>query len=179
MALLISAGLFIKSLRNVSRVDLGIDIDNMVTFGISPALSGYDSGARARRSSRASRRSSRRIPGVTRRDVVDACRCSPAATGARASSVEGFQKDPDTDDGSRYNAVGPNYFHVLGVPLLAGRDFTASDNAGAPKVAIVNEAFAKKFNLGNERRRQAHVGGQRFAEHRDRRPGRRTRSTPR
>ena len=42
MALLISAGLFIKSLRNVSRVDLGIKIDNMVTFSISPALSGYD-----------------------------------------------------------------------------------------------------------------------------------------
>src|SRR4029078_4089777 len=43
MALLISAGLFIKSLRNVSRVDLGIKIDNMVTFNISPSLSGYDS----------------------------------------------------------------------------------------------------------------------------------------
>src|SRR5205814_4959479 len=42
MALLISAGLFIKSLRNVSRVDLGIKIDNMVTFNISPSLSGYD-----------------------------------------------------------------------------------------------------------------------------------------
>jgi predicted permease len=42
MALLISAGLFIKSLRNISRVDLGVTIDNMVTFGISPSLSGYD-----------------------------------------------------------------------------------------------------------------------------------------
>jgi predicted permease len=63
-------------------------------------------------------------------------------------SVEGFKKDPDTDDGSRTSVVGPNYFHVLGVPLLAGRDFTASDNATAMKVAIVNQAFAKKFNLG-------------------------------
>jgi predicted permease len=44
--------------------------------------------------------------------------------------------------------VGPSYFHVLGVPLIAGRDFTAADNAGAPRVAIVNETFAKKFNLG-------------------------------
>jgi hypothetical protein len=43
MALLISAGLFIKSLRNISKVDLGITIDNVVTFGISPARSGYDS----------------------------------------------------------------------------------------------------------------------------------------
>jgi ABC-type antimicrobial peptide transport system permease subunit len=44
--------------------------------------------------------------------------------------------------------VGPGYFHVLGVPLLAGRDFTSSDNDGAMRVAIVNEAFARKFNLG-------------------------------
>ena len=44
--------------------------------------------------------------------------------------------------------MGPNYFHVLGVPLIAGRDFTAADNAGAARVAIVNETFAKKFNLG-------------------------------
>ena len=78
-------------------------------------------------------------------------------------SVEGFKKDPDTDAGSRYNVVGANYFHVLGVPLLSGRDFTAFDDVGSMKVAIVNEAFAKKFGLGRERRRQAHVGGQRLA----------------
>src|SRR5206468_12769802 len=62
--------------------------------------------------------------------------------------VEGFVKDPDTDDDSRVNAVGAAYFHVLGVPLIAGRDFSAADNAGSMKVAIVNEAFAKKFRLG-------------------------------
>jgi predicted permease len=65
-------------------------------------------------------------------------------------SVEGFRKLPDADDGSRYSNVGPKYFHVLGVPLLAGRDFTAGDNTGAARVAIVNEAFAKKFNLGHD-----------------------------
>jgi predicted permease len=46
--------------------------------------------------------------------------------------------------------VGPGYFKTMGIPLLAGRDFTAQDVAGAPKVAIVNEAFVKKFNLGND-----------------------------
>jgi predicted permease len=63
-------------------------------------------------------------------------------------SVTGFAKDPDTDDGSRFNAAGPNYFKVLGVPVLSGRDFSLSDNATSARVAIVNEAFAKKFNLG-------------------------------
>ena len=146
MALLISAGLFIKSLRNVSRVDLGIKIDDLVTFGISPARSGYDSTR------------SRALYGR----VEDALAAIPGVTGVTSSmvplisgsnwgqsvSVEGFHKDPDTDDGSRFNAVGPGYFHVLGVPILAGRDFTGSDNDSPTKTAIVNEAFARKFNLG-------------------------------
>jgi predicted permease len=48
---------------------------------------------------------------------------------------------------ANYNLIAPGYFETLGVPLLAGRGFTRADAAGAPKVAIVNEAFAKKFNL--------------------------------
>jgi len=147
MALLISAGLFIKSLRNISRVDLGINIENVVTFGVSPARSGYDSTRATALYARMEEQLAA-IPGVS--GVTAAA--VPILAGnnwGEGVSVEGFKKDPDTDDGSRYNAVGPNYFHVLGVPLLAGRDFTASDNAGAMKVAIVNEAFAKKFNLGS------------------------------
>jgi predicted permease len=62
--------------------------------------------------------------------------------------VEGFKKDPDTDAGSRWTPVGANYFRVLGVPLLSGRDLTALDGASSMKVAVVNETFAKKFGLG-------------------------------
>jgi len=148
MALLISAGLFIKSLRNVSRVDLGIKIDNMVTFDISPSLSGYDTT---------------RAKALYAR-YEDELSSMPGATGVTTSmvpilsgdnwgnsvSVEGFKKVPDIDDGSRFNAVGAGYFKTFGVPLLAGRDFTVSDASMAPKVAIVNEAFAKKFNLGGQ-----------------------------
>ena len=61
MALLIAAGLFIKSLRNISRVDLGIDIDHVVQFGVSPGRSGYDSTAPWRCTTASSRRS-RRFP---------------------------------------------------------------------------------------------------------------------
>jgi predicted permease len=65
-------------------------------------------------------------------------------------SVEGFKAGPDTDTNSRFNEVGPGYYAALGIPLLAGRDFTRADALSAPKVAIVNEAFAKKFNLGRD-----------------------------
>ena len=65
-------------------------------------------------------------------------------------NVEGFEAGPDTDTGSRYNEVGPGYFKTLEIPLVSGREFTASDASGAPRVAIVNEQFALKFNLGRE-----------------------------
>jgi predicted permease len=51
---------------------------------------------------------------------------------------------------SSYNQIGIDYFRTLGIPLIAGREFTRADAAGAPKVAVVNEAFAAKFNLGRD-----------------------------
>ena len=145
MALLIAAGLFIRSLTNVSRVDLGIQIENVTEFDISPARSGYDSAATKALYARVEQALAA-IPGVT--DVTSTG--VPLLDGdnwGQGVSVEGFHKDPDTDDGSRFAPVGPAYFHALRIPLLQGRDFTETDAAGAPQVAIVNEAFAKKFHL--------------------------------
>jgi putative ABC transport system permease protein len=65
-------------------------------------------------------------------------------------SVQGFAAGPDTDTDSRFNQVGPGYFRAMGVPLLAGREFTPADAGKSRRVAIVNEAFAKKFNLGRD-----------------------------
>src|SRR5688500_19690968 len=64
--------------------------------------------------------------------------------------VEGFKSGPDIDSNSRYNEIGADFFKTLEVPMIAGREFTKADVAGAPKVVIVNEAFAKKFNLGRD-----------------------------
>ena len=70
-------------------------------------------------------------------------------------AVQGFEAGPDTDGNSRFNEVGAGYFRTLGVPLMAGREFTDGRRTeGAPKVAIVNEAFVKKFKLGSRRGRQ-------------------------
>ncbi len=148
MALLISAGLFIKSLRNVSHVDLGINAVNVATFGVSPVLNGYTPARSAVFFSRVNQELSA-LPGVA--GVTEAL--VPLLAGDNWGSdvnVEGFKRGPDVDAGSRFNEVGANYFHVMGVPILAGRDFTTADIAGSPKVAVVNEAFAKKFNLGRD-----------------------------
>jgi predicted permease len=146
MTLLIAAGLFLKSLFNVSRVDLGIKVEKVVTFGVSPALNGYTS-ERSRQLFARLEEELGALPGV---NGVTAC-LVPLLAGSNWGndvSVEGFPAGPDTDSNSRYNLIGPDYCRVLGVPVLSGREFTQSDALGTPKVAIVNEAFAKKFNLG-------------------------------
>ena len=148
MTLLMSAGLFIKSLVNVSRVDLGVNVNNLVTFSISPALNAY-TPVQSRALFERLEEELAAIPGVTR----VATSMVPLIAGSSwgdSVNVEGFEAGPDTDTGSRYNEVGPGYFKTLEIPLVSGREFTDSDGSGAPRVAIVNEQFALKFNLGRE-----------------------------
>ncbi len=148
MALLVAAGLFTKSLFNVTRVDLGLNVDNVVTFGISPSLNGYTAERSAELFTRLEEELAS-IPGAT--GVTDSL--VPLLGGSNWGNdvaVEGFKAGPDTDTNSRYNEVGADYFRTLGIPLIAGREFTRADAKGAPKVAVVNEAFAKKFNLGRD-----------------------------
>ena len=148
MALLVSAGLFIKSLANVSRVDLGINTENVITFRVSPDLNGYKPAQYAQLFTNIEERMAA-LPGV--RGIAGSL--VPILSGSSWGSdvsVQGFTKTPDTDANSRFNAIGPNYFSVMGIPMLAGREFTRGDVLGAPQVAIVNEAFAKKFGLGHD-----------------------------
>jgi predicted permease len=147
-ALLVSAGLFMKSLVNVTRVNLGVKVDNVVTFAISPDQSGYDSTRSA----------------MLFGQVEEALAALPGVNGVTSSlvpllagdnwgsdvQVQGFPKGPDVDNNSRFNEVGPGYFATLGVAVLAGREFTAADHLGSSKVAVVNEAFTRKFNLGKD-----------------------------
>ena len=148
MALLISAGLFVKSLRNVTRVKLGIRVDSMVTFVVEPELNGYDH-AHARQVLARLHERLRALPGVTNVTEAMIPLLGNSSWGDNVS-VEGFKKGPDTDVNSRLNEIGPGYFKTFGVHLLTGREFTPSDEAGAPKVAIVNQAFARKFGLGSD-----------------------------
>ena len=148
MVLLVSAGLFTKSLYNISRVELGLEIDHLVTFGISPARNGYPPEPSRALFERLEDELGA-LPGVT---GVTASRV-PLLAGSNWGSrvrVEGFDAGPDTDTGSRYNEVGPGYFGTLGIPLMSGREFTPSDVDEAPKVAVVNEQFARKFDLGRD-----------------------------
>jgi predicted permease len=148
MALLVSAGLFTKSLLNATRVDLGLKTEKLAVFGVAPALNGY-TPERTRALFERLEDEIAAVPGVT---SVAASMIGLISGNSWGTSVgvQGFQSGPDIDSNSRYNEVGPGYFQTLGIPLLAGREFTRADALGRPLVAIVNEAFAKKFNLGRD-----------------------------
>src|SRR5262249_18472372 len=91
----------------------------------------------------------RAAPGVTTVTVSNVALLA-GHNRARDVAVQGFKAGPDTDSNSRYNKVGPGYFSALGIPLIAGREFTAADGVNSAKVALVNQTFAKKFGLGND-----------------------------
>ncbi len=146
MMLLVEGGLFIQSLRNVSRIDLGIRTDDVVTFRLSPALSGYgDAETRALYERVEAELAA--LPAVTAVTAASIPVFAGDSWGTRVM-VEGFEAGPDADRSTRFNQIGTDYFGTLGIPVLAGRTFTESDMRAAPPVAIVNEAFAHKFNLG-------------------------------
>ena len=148
MALLVAAGLFTKSLMHISRVDLGVKADHVVLFTVSPTLNGY-AADRSRQLFGQIEDRLAAAPGVTTVTGALVALLSGDNWGNDVS-VEGYPAGPDTDMNSRYNEIAPDYFRTLGVPLVAGREFTRSDSIGSPKVAIVNEAFARKFNLGRD-----------------------------
>ena len=125
----------------------GLKSDHMVVFSISPELNSYTT-ERTRQLFERMEDELGAIPGVT--SVVAAI--VPVLAGdnwGNSLAVEGFEAGPDTNTNASFNGVGPGYFKTMGIPLMAGREFTRADAFGAPKVAIVNQAFAKKFNLGD------------------------------
>ena len=146
MALLMSAGLFLKSLWKVSRVNLGIQVERLVTFSVSPEQSGYDS-LRTRALYRRIEEELAALPGASAATSA----MVPLIAGSNWNNsvkVEGFKSDENNRASSSFNGIGAGHFRAIGVPLLAGREFTNADDIGRPKVAIVNETFAKKFGLG-------------------------------
>ncbi len=147
LMLLVIAGLCAKSLLNIHRMDLGLESDNLVTFGVSPSLNNYD----ARRSLQLYERLEDELlvlPGVT----AAAVSLEPLFTGSKhfgPMTAEGYEMESKTDRIALFNKIGPGYFRTLGIPLISGREFMRSDSDDAKQVAIINEAFADKFHLGH------------------------------
>ena len=143
LLLLIGAGLFTRSLMNLRSLDPGFQADRLVAFRVDPDLNGYSFAQRAD----ALRRIQDELaaePGVVSVSGADVT----LLTDSNSSSsirVEGYESKEGEDMNPNFNYVAPGFFSTLGIPLLAGRDIGPTDLLQAPKVAVVNETFARYF----------------------------------
>jgi predicted permease len=144
--LLFGAGLFVRSLQNLQTTDTGMALDNLVTFQLSPALSGYDAPRTVSFYEQLLERL-RSAPGV-----VSAGLASVAILAGNewdsTMGVEGHAARDDEDMQAFMNGLSPGYFATMKIPLLEGRDFTRLDAKEQATVAIVNRRFAEHFFKG-------------------------------
>jgi len=146
--LLVGAGLFGRSLFNLMTEDPGFRTEKLLRFSVDPGLNGYDIGRGRAFFSELQQRLAA-LPAVR---SVGGANIGPFGHGRQSNNitVEGYRAKQDEEVGASVDAFTPGYFRTMGIPLLAGREFTERDTAGAPKVAIVNQAFAKRYaSAGN------------------------------
>jgi predicted permease len=147
LVLVIGAGLLVRTLRNLESVNLGMRTAGLLVFGISPQQQARTDADRIR-FFESLRTRLRALPGVESVTLMSN-RLASGWSNNTSAAVDGKRPDFQGSAHMRWNAVGPDYFTTLGTPLLQGRDLRDSDAASAPKVAVVNETFAKRY-LANQ-----------------------------
>ncbi len=153
--LLFGAGLFVRSLQNLQTTDTGVAMTNLVTFRLSPALSGYGDQQTMNFYGELLDRL-RGAAGVT----VAGFAAVPVLAGDEwdsTTSVEGHQAKDGEDMQAFMNALSPGYFETMGIRLLEGRDFRSTDMKDNASVVIVNRKFATHF-FGDKSAVGRHVG---------------------
>ncbi len=143
LPLLVGAGMLLQTFHNLSRIDLGYARDKLVVMRLDAQSAGYAPDRRAD-VFRSVLDEIRRTAGVQAATFSENGLFSGTDSGDQIS-VEGYTPKGRRDRGSAWDQVGPDYFSVLRVPLLQGRDIGESDRAGGLPVCVINEAFAKLF----------------------------------
>ena len=141
--LLIAAGLFVHSLKNLNIIDSGFVKENVFVASLNPSLNGYPQ-PRIKALYEDLLGRVRALPGVQDASLSSG---SPISGGwdEEVVRVEGYEPRPDEDLAPNAAIITPSYFSSLGIPFVAGRDFAESDTASRPRVAIINERMAKYF----------------------------------
>jgi predicted permease len=143
LPLLVSAALMLKTLQNLRAVDTGFGKENVLFASVNPSLNGY-SPERSMNFYNDLLLKTRALAGVTSASLASD---TPISGGWDQLSlvVEGYTPREGERTSSDMTIVSSDYFKVLGIPLLNGRDFNEQDRLGSPKVVIVNEKMARHF----------------------------------
>jgi predicted permease len=142
--LLVAAGLLLRTLANYESTNLGMRTEGLLVFGITPQKT--SSTSQNLQFYRALLDRLRRLPGV---ESVTFAENRPGGgwSDNNYAVIDGVVH-PFSEAPLRSNDVGPDFFHVMGVPVINGRDIGDSDTENSPRVAIVNETFVKKLMPG-------------------------------
>jgi predicted permease len=149
LLLLIGAGLFVRTLTNLENVNAGFDQRNLLLFGIDPTQDGYKGQGLADFYQELSRRIEA-LPGV-RSVTMSMSRLIGGGMSIEGLAIQGYTPKPGEKQGeleAHFNRVGPGFFETLGIPLVLGRTIGGGDTDAAPKVAVVNQTFARKYLSG-------------------------------
>jgi predicted permease len=150
LLLLVGAGLFVRTLLNLQRVDPGFDTRNLLLFEVEPGLIGYKN-EKLRELYQQISEHLEAVPGV---QAVTFSRLPLLSQSSSSSSVflrEALSAPPDAEgriapSGEGYrHTVRENFLETMGVPLLYGRTFGPHDNTTSPRVVVVNQTFANQY----------------------------------
>jgi len=156
LLLLMGAGLFVRTLVNLQRLDLGFERQGLLMLSVDPVAAGYPP-ARLGTFVEQFLERLRAVPGATAVTMSENGLFSGTESGT-SIAISGRPPIPDPDDDVAYDRVAPDYFQIAGVPIVLGRGIGAQDRVGAPRVAVINETMAR-FYFRNQ-----NPIGQRFAE---------------
>ena len=165
LVLLVGAGLFVRSLQNLQNLGPGFAPAHLMALNIDPSLSGYDA-AKCKAFYQRLAESLASIPGVQSVGLAS-MRILEDNEWDSGVTVEGYSAKSGENIAAYMNSIGPGYFQTLGVPILAGRDFTVKDTEEikhgpaaddwSPTRVIINEKFARKY-FGTTNAVGRHVG---------------------
>jgi predicted permease len=144
LMLLVVAGLFVRSSQNAEHGYLGFDPHNVLNLTMETRTIGFDM-PRTQQFIRDMEDRVRALPGVQSVSVASSIPMGYSNDSALVYPEGQALSDKDAPPMALYNAVDPPYFATMGVPLLRGRQLTEQDNEKTPKVAVINEAMAKKL----------------------------------
>jgi predicted permease len=156
LVLIVSAGLFLRTLKNLMEQELGFRDEHMLLAGIDPRAAGYTPD-QMNGLNRLLLERIEAVPGVRSASYE----YTSPLRGSESSgpiSVEGMPPRPHEEMGLHRNAVGPHYFETMGMPILLGRGIEPRDREGTIRVAVVNQVMVKKFLSG------ANPIGKRFSD---------------
>jgi predicted permease len=151
LLLLIGAGLFIRTLNNLLKVDVGLRTEQLIVFTVDPSLNGYTPD-RTKTFAKTLLERLNGAPGVVSAGLASQ-RLLEGNQWGSGTTIEGYTPKGDENMTQLSNAVTPGYFKAMGLPILLGRDFDQRDERSGPapegapdfRVAIVNERFVKQY----------------------------------